>query len=114
MSNLLEAMAAVEHERWSGWEKYRETRLAEGRTCDYEGLEDPEQRWRRLRETPYDSMTDREKESDRFEARKTLAVMLPILVDRLLTIPLEAMTDTKDSNDERAAAHAIVEELLKP
>jgi hypothetical protein len=64
-TELLEALADVEHERWSGWERYRETVA-----CD-----EREGHWKRLRETPYSKLPAHSKESDRVEVRKTLAVI---------------------------------------
>jgi len=63
---VIEALAALEHERWSGWEKYRETKH-----CDAKNL----LRWKRQRETAYADLSEQEKESDRVEARKTVAVL---------------------------------------
>lgn len=62
---LIELLAALEHERWSGWEKYRDT------------VDSPvsRERWGRQRETPYAELSEREKESDRVEARKTIALL---------------------------------------
>lgn len=70
---LLEELAAIEHERWSGWERYREKCVAQVRRGG--DIETHEERWLRQRETPYASLAEREKESDRVEARKSLAVV---------------------------------------
>lgn len=69
---LLERLAALEHnERWAGWERYRATKAGQTRPSG-ETFEDS---WRRLRETLYADLTERERESDRIEVRKTLAVI---------------------------------------
>ena len=65
-SALVEALAALEHERWSGWEKYRETK---------HGDADNLRRWKRQRETAYADLTEQEKASDRTEAHKTIALL---------------------------------------
>ena len=65
-SELIEALASLEHERWSGWEKYREV----------EALDPANQlRWKAQRDTPYSNLPEHSKESDRVEARKTLALL---------------------------------------
>ena len=65
---LLERLADQEHERWSGWIRYQ-------------GLAPIERRrdWARKAATPYAQLTDAEQESDRIEARKTIAVLLSAL-----------------------------------
>jgi hypothetical protein len=74
---LIEALAAIEHDRWSGWERYRERCVAQvRRDGDTETHED---RWRRQRETPYEKLSEREKESDRAEVRKTLSAIKEFL-----------------------------------
>lgn len=59
---LVEALADLEHERWSGWEKYREAKASP----------EAEARWAKQRETPYRDLPEQHKESDRVEARRTL------------------------------------------
>jgi len=68
-SELLEVLAAIEHERWSGWERHRESVVCEER----------EEHWRKIREVPYADLPEYSKESDRTEARKTLAVIREFL-----------------------------------
>lgn len=65
-ASLIERLAAVAHESWRGWMEWQ---ASPDRT-----LEDV-RRWRRQAKTPYADLPEPEKESDRVEARKYLAVM---------------------------------------
>jgi len=65
MKSLREALAASEHDRWARWEKYR------ARALNLDNL----QMWNRKAETPYNELTEAEKESDRREADITLGVL---------------------------------------
>lgn len=71
MNDLLEKLAALEHEQWVGWtewmmEKWDETHSS-GETY--------QARWRRQLATPYEDLSEAEKESDRIEARKVLTLL---------------------------------------
>ena len=61
---LLEKLADLEHDRWSRWEKYRSTKYTEMSS-----------EWIRKRNLSYSKLTEKEKESDRKEARKTLELI---------------------------------------
>ena len=69
---LLETLAALEHERWSGWMKYQ----AEKAGGEHPITGEPyEIRWKRQSETPYARLPEQERESDRIEVRKTLSAI---------------------------------------
>lgn len=87
----MEALAALEHESWSGWTRYmlkllqrellRELLETAGddqlkRVEIYNLLNDRPciRRWRRQLNTRYDYLPEKEKGSDRVEARKKLKV----------------------------------------
>ena len=79
---LMEQLAGLEHERWSGWMKYQ------AEHCYLAGIERYDRhrsgeafvtRWQRLAKTLYENLTEQEKESDRIEVRKTLAVLTAAL-----------------------------------
>lgn len=81
----IEALANYAHEAWSGWMKYLFSKCRPG--TDYLGMsgymangslvipKESVERWRRQMNTPYAELPEREKESDRDEARKMLAVL---------------------------------------
>ena len=63
---LVERLAALCHEQWSGWTQWMLNKLESW------GRESWIRRWRRQTDTPYERLTEQEKESDRIEARKIL------------------------------------------
>lgn len=97
-SDIVEALAALEHERWSGWEKYRDEALA--REINGRSIQCLEARWERQRNTPYAELSEREKESDRVEARKTIALLRALGIPASTTVwvvsyQTEAQTHTR-------------------
>lgn len=77
---VVEALAAVEHERWAGWMRYQAEKVdliaREERHLRYHPSgEWYVGRWERLIDTPYSELTEQEKESDRIEVHKTLAAL---------------------------------------
>ena len=72
---LREALATLAHEQWSGWMDY----LFQFISVDINGRwvldRQKAERWNRQRRTPYIELSEREKESDRIEADKVLALM---------------------------------------
>lgn len=68
---LIERLAAQAHESWAGWYGWMAAHWAD----ETPNGEPYRTRWVRQAATPYDQLTEAEKESDRIEARKFLAVM---------------------------------------
>lgn len=62
---LREKLAALEHEQWAHWTKYMLANLTP------ENIE----RWKRQVDTPYDKLSEKEKDSDREYADKVLALV---------------------------------------
>jgi hypothetical protein len=73
--SVREELAAYAHEAWSGWMEY----LFDNSEIDAGGAVTipPSfvERWMRQMSTPYDQLPEGEKESDRAEADKMLAIM---------------------------------------
>ncbi|MGO4231045.1 hypothetical protein AB4Y72_19565 [Arthrobacter sp. YAF34] len=71
----LEAVAAVEHERWAHWQRYLHdqcTVLEDGSLLIPSHLA---KRWERQIATPYAELSDEEKNSDREQAHEYLAAL---------------------------------------
>lgn len=74
-SEVREALANYAHEAWSGWMKYMFSKTIEtGDGCE-EIPRELVERWQRQAMTPYAELPENEKESDRVEADKMLAVI---------------------------------------
>jgi hypothetical protein len=86
---LLEALSAVEHERWSHWQRYLHSSCIPG---DDGSLTIPAElvaRWTAQMRTSYSELSEAAKESDREQVRKTLDVMLAVFRD------LESATESR-------------------
>lgn len=69
---LVEQLAALAHEQWSGWMLH-----LWGHDCP-----EAQARWLRQVDTPYADLSEDEKESDRKEARRVLAVFKAALAGK--------------------------------
>jgi hypothetical protein len=78
---LVEQLAELAHEQWSGWTRYMFE--VGGYSLESVGTftidREHHERWVRQMNTPYSELSEPEKESDRREARKFLAVIEPVL-----------------------------------
>lgn len=69
---LLEDLAAIEHERWAHWQRFMHE---QGRRQPDGSLVLPADlvaKWDRLIDTPYAQLTEKERESDRDQVRRYL------------------------------------------
>ncbi|RUP31520.1 MAG: hypothetical protein EKK51_14205 [Mycolicibacterium sp.] len=76
---LLDMLAAIEHERWAHWQRYvhdRCERQQDGSLVIPAGLA---ARWEAQIETPYVELTERERDSDREQVRRYLPVIIDVL-----------------------------------
>ncbi|TQK29868.1 hypothetical protein [Arthrobacter sp. SLBN-53] len=76
---LVDELAAVEHERWAHWQRYVHDnceRQQDGSLVIPAGLA---ARWEAQIETPYVELTERERDSDREQVLRYLPVILDAL-----------------------------------
>ncbi len=79
LESILEELAAIEHERWSTWQAHLHSQGA--RQPDGSLLLPSElvTRWERQMQTPYESLTDAEKQSDRDQVRRYLPTIQSVI-----------------------------------
>lgn len=75
LQDLLEPLAAVEHERWAHWQRYMHDRAI--RQADGSLLipASQVQRWEKQIASSYAALSEEEKESDRQQVRKYLPII---------------------------------------
>lgn len=75
LDSLIEDLAAIEHERWSRWQRYMHSkgqRLKDGSLVLSAELV---AQWEHQIATPYAELTEKEKESDREQVRQYLPII---------------------------------------
>ena len=73
IDKIIEELAELEHKRWSSWQRYCHDMILKNGgkiTSPY-----PFEQWERQIKTPYSELSEKEKESDRKEARNTLKII---------------------------------------
>ncbi len=79
LDGLVDALAAIEHERWAHWQRYvhsKAERQADGSLIIPAELV---AQWERQIATPFEQLSDQEKESDREQVQR----YLPLLKSKL-------------------------------
>lgn len=100
-----EALAALQHEQWTGWMRYLFSRCVPtapgGRLIPQEWVE----RWQRQMDTPYAELTDAEKDSDRAEADRVIALFKAKPADTPSPSPQPSLTREDYVDLENACRH---------
>ena len=68
--SILEKLAALEHEQWAHWTEYMV------KSVPVEFSNEDIKRWRRQIETPYEELSEYEKDADRIWASKVLVIIM--------------------------------------
>lgn len=72
---LLEELAAIEHERWSHWQRYLHEQCAPGPDGSLIIPANQARRWSTQMNTPYHQLSHDERESDREQVRRYLPII---------------------------------------
>lgn len=73
--DLIEKLAALEHEQWSHWMRHLEMKVEWREGIGWIIPEEVIIRWQRQINTTYEDLSEAEKESDRKWARRALSVI---------------------------------------
>ena len=73
--NLRELLADLAHQQWSGWIDYEFSRCDVNEDGSLTIPREWVERWRRQMNTPYSELSEAEKDSDRAEADRVLAIL---------------------------------------
>jgi hypothetical protein len=82
IDELVEPLAAIEHERWSHWQRYLHSQCSETKGGMVQFAANLFHRWAVQIETPYANLSEKEKESDRQEVRRYLPLIEKALADQ--------------------------------
>lgn len=88
MKNLIEKLAAIEHERWSAWHKWMRDRQTPENMA----------RWNKQADTPYAELSEEDKEKDRREVMRYWA-----LIEAELAAQKEAIIEEINTFDKEVA-----------
>jgi hypothetical protein len=78
---LLEKLAAAEHERWAHWQRYLHQQCIPGPDGSLTIPPDQVRQWTEQMDTPYDDLTEAEKDSDRDQVARYLPLIEQALID---------------------------------
>ncbi|MCP1561894.1 UNVERIFIED_ORG: hypothetical protein M2438_005401 [Methylobacterium sp. SuP10 SLI 274] len=79
LESLVEELAAIEHDRWSHWQKYVHSKAARQPDGSLVIPAELVTRWDKQISTTYAELSDKEKESDREQVRN----YIPIIIEAL-------------------------------
>lgn len=100
---LIEKLAAIEHERWADWQKWMHSMLKVNDSGEYTLPTEAIRGWDRQIETPYSELSEKEKESDREQVRRYWSLVGKfILADRKAQAAALLEKGPKDVNEIEA------------
>ena len=79
ISELIEILAAIEHERWAHWQRYMHGKCDRGSDGSLTIPAKLVTQWERQSSTPYPELSETERESDREQVRRYLPVVMEAL-----------------------------------
>lgn len=82
LEEIIDDLADIEHERWSHWQHYMHGKCERSQDGSLTIPPDLVAQWERQIATPYQKLSEEEKESDREQVRKYFPTIVNALSDR--------------------------------
>lgn len=79
---LTEKLASIEHKRWARWQRFLHDQGVRNHDGSLTIPSELVERWERQISTPYEALTEAEKDSDREQVREYLPIVLETLSER--------------------------------
>lgn len=79
---LIEKLAAIEHERWAHWQSYLHSKCLKNDDGSLTIPAELVERWNKQIDSRYEELTEDEKESDREQVQKYFYLLVPFLSDQ--------------------------------
>jgi hypothetical protein len=74
--DLVEPLAAIEHERWAHWQRYLHSQCSKNNDGSLTIPRELVERWERQLNTPYHNLSKKEQDSDKEQVRQYLDFIL--------------------------------------
>ncbi|WP_231877974.1 hypothetical protein [Gluconobacter albidus] len=75
LDGLIDELASIEHERWAHWQRYMHDKAARQSDGSLLIPSNLVAKWERQIDTPFNELSDKEKESDREQVEKYLPII---------------------------------------
>ncbi|WP_437962699.1 hypothetical protein WME76_46575 (plasmid) [Sorangium sp. So ce119] len=82
LESLIDELAAIEHERWSHWQRYMHSKCERRPDGSLVLPAELVRRWDAQSSTSYAALSESEKESDREQVRRYLPLIAAVLAER--------------------------------
>lgn len=93
LDEFIEKGADLEHERWSGWQKYLHSLCVKNDDGTLTITKERVERWERQIATNYSELSEQEKEYDRIEVRKYLPLVSGLISQVEALVRRETLKD---------------------
>lgn len=75
MNDLIEELASYEHERWAKWQRYVHKSCIKNEDGSLTITKEKVQLWDKQILTKYEDLSEKEKDSDRIEAKNIMSIL---------------------------------------